>query len=115
MLKFWHWILVTIEMSVATYVHPLSKDPGDTISDALRQQKLLAATIIEHGKGVHAATLYKEQNGYYICKNSYTNNSEISIPTTTPPWSSTLPPGLHIFDLLCGINISYSKPFCTQK
>ena len=42
-----------------------------------------------HGGGGHAAhaiTLYKEENGFYIFKNSYQNEPEIKVPISNMPY-----------------------------
>jgi hypothetical protein len=54
------------------------------------KSKKLVATFVAHGGGGHAAhaiTLYKEENGFYIFKNSYPNEPEIKVPISTLPYT----------------------------
>ena len=86
---------MSFEIKPAKFLHPLTPSnwniSGRYISDALSKRKNLVATFVAHGGGGHAAhaiTLYKEENGFYIFKNSYQNEPEIKIPISTMPYGT---------------------------
>ena len=94
---------------MSSYRHPKGAS-GRRLTQALNVQKVLCATLCRiNGTNpvAHAVTLYDKDRKNYLFKNSYKNEPTITIPITRLPWKNQTSSEWHIFDHLCGIDISY--------
>jgi hypothetical protein len=72
------------------FYHPLLTQIGQNIDDALQVGKNLVGTICQPNGPeytFHAATLYKEENKFYVFKNSYPKSPQIKILASLLPYS----------------------------
>ena len=76
-------------MSFEVFRHPSSTKSCPKISNQT-VPKLLATTLCRESTpnviDVHAATLYKVDDGNYVFKNTYPDEPEIKIPITRQIW-----------------------------
>jgi hypothetical protein len=90
-------------MTPDLFYHPLHKNKGQNVDDALLNKRNVVGTICEtngSGNSYHAATLFKKENNNYVFKNSYPSTPQITIPANQMPFNRKISKLLEIFKIL---------------